>query len=354
MITVPKLEISAASRARAVMTSPRTASIVIPVYNGSRYLRLALESALEQRRHCAVAVEIVVVDNGSTDDTPRIAAELSDRAFQYIRYESTVPMAASWNRALQQSSGDYAILLHADDMLEPHMLARALTLLEREPRMGFCFGACWFIDEQGTRTGMSRPYERTTVFEPQEFFQQHVRANFVYCPTVVIRREACPATGALFRSDLRHVLDWDAWLRIELGGWKVGYVSEFQALYRTHYGSASAQIADSLIGYEDMANVLHSLPGGGELPAWAPPRIAVELARLGGQVVFKTLRGEFREPPQQAWALARRALAMSRHRLGWMSYVRFVRELAGLWLVALWRAVKPGRDSLRRPARLAD
>ncbi|MBI4519440.1 MAG: glycosyltransferase [Gemmatimonadetes bacterium] len=336
------------------MTSTLTASIVIPVYNGSRYLRLALESALEQRRHCAVAVEVVVVDNGSTDDTPRIVAELSGRAFQYLRYESTVPMAASWNRALQQSSGEYAILLHADDVLEPHMLARALTLLEREPRMGFCLGACWFIDEQGTRTGMSRPYERTTVFEPREFFPQHVRANFVYCPTVVLRREACPATGALFRSDLRHVLDWDAWLRMELAGWKVGYISEFQALYRTHHGSASAQITDSLIGYEDMANVLHSLAGSGELPAWATPRMAVEQARLAGQVVFKTLRGEFREPPQQAWALAGRALAMSRRQLGWMSYVRFARELVGLWLMASWLAVQSGWNSLRRAARLAD
>ncbi|MBI4538008.1 MAG: glycosyltransferase family 2 protein [Gemmatimonadetes bacterium] len=333
------------------MSRPPTAAIVIPVYNGSRYLRHALESALEQRRDCDADVEIVVVDNGSTDDTPQVAAEFEARTFRYVRYESTVPMGASWNRALHHASAEYIVLLHADDMLEPCMLARALALLEQEPRMGYCFGACWFIDEHGARTGMSRPYERSRVFEARDFFRQHVRANFIYCPTVVMRWEACPSAGAPFRSDLRQVLDWDVWLRIELAGWKVGYISEFQALYRMHHQSASSEIADSLIGYEEVTNVLQTLPGGRELPVWARPSVGVELSRLAGQVAFKTLRGEFREPSEKGWALAGRALAISRNRLGWMSYVRFVRELAGLWLMALRLAVRSRWNSQLRATR---
>src|SRR5919198_4963080 len=101
-----------------------TITVAIPTYNQARYLADAIDSALAQSRP---PDEILVVDNGSTDDTPAVASRYP--GVRYIR-QTNQGICGSSNRCIQEARGDYLVLLHSDDRLLPNHLAtseRALT-----------------------------------------------------------------------------------------------------------------------------------------------------------------------------------------------------------------------------------
>jgi glycosyltransferase involved in cell wall biosynthesis len=103
--------------------APSQFSVAVPVRNGAAFLREALESALAQTY---APMEIVISDNASTDDTPRICAEFASRNphIRYSRSEEPLPLADNWNRACRMASGEWVKLLAHDDLLEPDCLLR--------------------------------------------------------------------------------------------------------------------------------------------------------------------------------------------------------------------------------------
>lgn len=118
------------------MSSPLV-SIVIPVRNGSNYLRQAVCSALAQDYR---PVEIIIFDNASTDETPSIAAELvagSQGLVRQVRNGELVPMGESWSRALALASGDFVKVLCHDDELEPGCVSAQVSALLADPGVGF-------------------------------------------------------------------------------------------------------------------------------------------------------------------------------------------------------------------------
>jgi glycosyltransferase involved in cell wall biosynthesis len=100
----------------------QTVSVILPVYNGASFLRDAIESALKQTH---APLEVIVVDDGSTDATPKIAQSLP---VTYIRQENQ-GVSAARNLAIEGACGDYLALLDADDIWEPAKLAVQLDLL---------------------------------------------------------------------------------------------------------------------------------------------------------------------------------------------------------------------------------
>lgn len=113
------------------MTLPQF-SVAVPVHNGASFLREALDSALAQTYP---PVEIVISDNASTDDTPRICAEFASR-IPYIRYsrsDKPLTIGQSWNRACRMASGEWVKLLAHDDLLRPNYLERIAQELTNLP-----------------------------------------------------------------------------------------------------------------------------------------------------------------------------------------------------------------------------
>ena len=115
------------------MSRSALVSCVIPVFNGERYLTEALGSVLRQTR---APIEIIVVDDGSTDDTPRILEGMGDR-ITTVRQANAGPSAAR-NRGIEKARGDYVAFLDADDLWLPAKTETQLRCFERDPRLAVC------------------------------------------------------------------------------------------------------------------------------------------------------------------------------------------------------------------------
>lgn len=134
--------------------SPATVSIAIPVFNGERYLRESLASALAQTRP---ADEVLVMDNASTDQSREIAESLLPGAVRTA--ETNLGAVANFNRAVEEASGEYFAWLAADDLLAPAFLERALPALEAVPTAPACLTAIRFVDVDGRSQGEQRDPE---------------------------------------------------------------------------------------------------------------------------------------------------------------------------------------------------
>ena len=125
-------------------TTPPTVSVIVPAFNAGRYVREAIESLLVQT---CQPTEIVVVDDGSTDNTAEVLANFTEPV-RVIRQQNQGESAAR-NRALLEVTGDLVAFLDADDTCASTRLERQVELLERRPDAIACFTGYWRFDEHG-------------------------------------------------------------------------------------------------------------------------------------------------------------------------------------------------------------
>ncbi len=118
---------------------PATVTVVIPCYNYARYLPAAVASALSQH---AADVDVIVVDDRSTDDSLAVARELADAdaRVRVIAHESNAGPVQTFNDGLAAARGEFLVRLDADDMLTPGSLRRALAVMQHFPSVGLAYG----------------------------------------------------------------------------------------------------------------------------------------------------------------------------------------------------------------------
>jgi hypothetical protein len=133
------------------MTTPRV-SVVVPAYNLARFLARAIDSALAQDWP-AEAIEVIVVDDGSSDETPQVLAAYGER-IRAIRQDNG-GLVRAVDRGLAEVSGDYVALLDADDEWPADRLRRQVAFLEAHPRVGLVHGDMTLIDADGAVTAES-------------------------------------------------------------------------------------------------------------------------------------------------------------------------------------------------------
>ncbi|MEX0801673.1 MAG: glycosyltransferase family 2 protein [Dehalococcoidia bacterium] len=123
-------------------------SIGLPVYNGERYIRQALDSVLAQT---FAEYELVISDNASTDETEMICREYAERdeRVRYFRNRENLGAAANYNRAFRLSNGEYFKWLAADDVLHRHFLQRCVEALGAHPDAVLAYPRARCIDEHG-------------------------------------------------------------------------------------------------------------------------------------------------------------------------------------------------------------
>jgi glycosyltransferase involved in cell wall biosynthesis len=210
-------------------------SVVIPVPNAAEFLLGTIESALAQTY---APVEVVVVDDGSTDDSGAVAASLGARV-TLVEQANRGPAAAR-NSALRVARGELVAFLDADDLWAPTRLERCVEILQERPEIGMVTTDAYLI-ENGRKTE-KRSYgdRRAFPFPAREDDQiaEIARRNFLFVG-VVFRRTLLDACGELDER-IWGAEDFDLWTRFLLTGSRAAFVNEPLGWYRVRDDSVSA------------------------------------------------------------------------------------------------------------------
>lgn len=236
-------------------------SVVVPAYNAGRFLRESLGSVLAQTFQ---DLEVVVVDDGSKDDTPAVVLSFGD-AVRYVRQENQ-GVSAARNRGIELSQGRFVAFLDADDIWSPEKLERQMACLAEG---GACYSAFRRIGPDGGDRGRSSAPRRGTLLE-----HLLLVGNVVGTPsTVVVERSLLTQSGG-FDRQLSQCADWDLWIRVALVA-EFQYVDEPLVRYREHGGNMSTDVA---LLERDSVRTLEKAFALPNLPAHLQPRRRTALA----------------------------------------------------------------------------
>ena len=232
------------------MTDPLV-SVLMPVYNSRQYLAQAVDSV---RQQTLPAWQLIIVDDGSTDDTPRLLrAYDDDPRIICLRQENAGPATAR-NTALARATGRYTAFLDSDDLWPPDYLARMTAALEASPETVLAFSGWQYVDEEGQPLPQAIGVHQGMVARLRDDLAWR---NQLMPSGVVARREALAACGG-FDPDLRGTEDWDLFLRLMALGPFAG-VPDVLMWYRTH----ADNLSDGIEAMEQERFKVHSKHLGG-------------------------------------------------------------------------------------------
>ncbi len=217
------------------MTTPWL-SVIVPTYNGAAYLRAALESVIAE---CDASIEVIAIDDGSTDSTVTILEDYSSRLNMQVISRRVGNWAENTNHGLSLACGDYACFLHQDDLWLPGRLRALRQQLARTPQVALLLHACEFIDDRGRPLGSWRcPYPARRPLAPEFAMERLLVQNFVGMPGATVHRETALKVGGLDPS-LWYTADWDLWLKLVRLGPTV-YLPRKYGAFRLHPASQTA------------------------------------------------------------------------------------------------------------------
>ena len=231
-------------------------SVITPTFNCAAYLERALQSVFAQTY---TDYEVIVVNDGSTDDTGEIIARWHDRV-RYL-YQPNRGLPAARNVAVAISGGEFLAYLDADDMWLPDKLRQQVAYMDAHPECGLVHTDQMLIDEND-RQVFPDWYRQGKDSEAQGFCLMELLRNCcIQVPTVLERRVCFDRVGG-FDERFRRVEDYLHWLRVVLEGYAVGYIDSQLAMYRLREGSLTGNRAAMIEATIEMFRVLveeHSL-----------------------------------------------------------------------------------------------
>ncbi|ROR90128.1 glycosyltransferase [Nocardioides aurantiacus] len=205
-------------------------SVVVAAYQAERTLAAALDSALAQT---LPPLEVVVCDDGSTDDTAAVLERYAGRVL-VVRQDNGGEAAAK-NAAVEAASGDFVVVLDADDVFEAERLEALTWLAVRRPDLDVLTTDA-VVEADGRE--VRRAYHPGWTFPVEDQRAEILSRNFVL-GLAAVRRERWLEVGGFDRS-LSRATDWDFWLRLVLGGSRVGLVDAPLARYQLATGTLSS------------------------------------------------------------------------------------------------------------------
>jgi teichuronic acid biosynthesis glycosyltransferase TuaG len=208
---------------------PARVSVVIPVYNQADFVIAAIDSVLEQDYP---SIDLTVVDDGSTDATPRLLAE-HPAQFKVLTQPNR-GAAAALNRGIRESSGEFVCWLSADDLFLPGKVRRQVEAFSDDPELGLVYTGYERIRADG-QSIIRVPAPASVHADPfvMVFWQNSINGS-----SVMVRREVFDACGP-FDETLRADVDGEMWLRLTQR-YRVRRVEGVYLKYRVHDNALSA------------------------------------------------------------------------------------------------------------------
>lgn len=202
-------------------------SVIIPTYNRGRYISDCIDSVLNQTFY---DLEVIVVDDGSTDDTKKIVQKIDDDRVTYIATANSGRPAVPRNIGLSRARGEYISFLDSDDLWVPWKLEEQILLMEEKKEIDVSYGNVIPFDEAGEKDVVLKwPF-----FKNGTPKYRLLLGNFVTSITVVMRSRFLTEHNLRFNEKLLWVEDYDLWLRSAMCGAKFYYSNKVFAKHRLH------------------------------------------------------------------------------------------------------------------------
>ena len=193
-------------------------SVCIPAYNSSAYIEDTIRSVLKQTYR---NIEMIVVDDKSTDDTVEIVKRLQEMDSRITLYENeqNLGMSGNWSRCLALCQGKFVKLICADDMIEPEAIKLEVQALIENPTVNLVESDTRLVDIYGKPIGVFKRYYKSGVVDGKKVAKASLMLNNFFGAPVnnMIRRSVLEKTG-YFDPAFTYILDFDMWVRIACTG----------------------------------------------------------------------------------------------------------------------------------------
>lgn len=242
----------------SAITSGPLVSVVVPTFNRRAILPQTIDSILAQTYS---NIDLIIVDNLSTDDTEAYLQSLRDPRVRYYRNANDGVIARNRNLGIQSARGKYVALCDDDDLWQPEKLAEQVAVMESNDRIGLCYTNATVFGEN--RVGDAWLI-KTKVFH--NHFIRLLLRNFIPNSSVLIRRNILDAVGGFDESGhLAPFEDYELWLRIAHAH-ELAYIDKSLLKYRVHsanwagkYGNRQRIVINVLQSVRKKLGITHPL-----------------------------------------------------------------------------------------------
>jgi len=229
-------------------------SVVMPSYNAARFVTAAIDSVLAQTFQ---DFEILVVDDGSTDNTREVLEKYDSPKIRYL-YKKNGGVASARNYGIENARGKYIAFLDADDLWLPEKLEKQIALLEANEEIGLVYAATEKVDENLQTVG----YIKANSYEDYcEALLLNLNIIAGSCSSAIVRRDIALKTNG-FDAEFSTCADWEYWLRLSLLT-QFAPVKEYLVKYRVVAGSMSS---NPYVSKRDTLGVLNKFFARTDLP----------------------------------------------------------------------------------------
>ncbi len=231
-------------------------SVVVPTYNAASTIRETMDSVLNQTY---TDLELIVVDDGSTDDTARVVQEFRDERIVYV-YQRNQERSVARNNGISRAKGKYVAFVDADDLWLPSKLEQQLAVLEAHPDLGLVYCDVFHFDDFTGKDLFLFSHIRR-LYRGKIELHLLLKNCFIQSPTAVVPKNLFDRVG-LFDPSLVPVEDWDMWLRIA-ADYPIDYIDQPLARYRLHkdvtsWSNPTPRLYESIGRFLDKAELAYA------------------------------------------------------------------------------------------------
>jgi glycosyltransferase involved in cell wall biosynthesis len=249
---------------RTASTAQPLVSILVPSFNGAKWVREALDSILAQTYP---RIEVILLDDCSEDDTAQIAATYGDR-IRYVRQPKNMGIYDNVNVGIAMAKGELLATYHADDIYLPTIVEAQVAYLNAHPEVGAVFCADIFVDAVGEEYARmvlprevrgERPLDYPTVLNALLTYKN----RFLVCPTAMVRASTHAAVGVYDQAHYRNTADLEMWLRIGRR-FPIAVLETHLMKYRHFHGNSSSRYHRLRTAPENYFLILDEYLAGGD------------------------------------------------------------------------------------------
>lgn len=238
-------------------------SVIIPAYNGDRFIAEAIQSVLMQT---FTDWDLVIVDDGSTDQTGAIARQYAAQYSNQIRYvtQENRGIAAARNRGVQETTGELVAFLDQDDVFLSTKLALQVAVLNERPHLGIVHSGWQTVDAQGQPIANVEPWNESLTLDVPQWLEWKP----IFLGAMLFRRSLLESVGG-FRTQWQQTDDVDLVLRMVRQGCQAMWVPQVTVQYRQHEANTSRKVHQQVAELEQvLVEFFQSIEGQTEFEKW--------------------------------------------------------------------------------------